>query len=90
MSRGFVSYCINASYPKADCEALGKDVGASLQGNLGKRPAAVCSRLGLCSATLACNASALNSTDNSAVTGQLDMCTKTGLIGGPVVRIDGE
>lgn len=91
VSRGFVAHCTNMSYPTDACTALGVDVGGSLNGNLAKRPAAVCSRLGLCSATVGCNATAPSIVNPSVFSkGPLDVCTASGLLGGPLVRVDGE
>ena len=86
VSRDFYTYCINnASYPDAACTGLKADVASSLEGNLAKRPAAVCLRMGVCSATAKCNATALDS-----VTAPLDACSANGLVGGGAVRVDGE
>jgi hypothetical protein len=86
VARAFAAFCVNASRPLAACASVASDVAASMAGNLAKRPAAVCARLGACG--LGLNCSAVTAAD-AGVSGPLDACSATGLADGPAVRADG-
>ncbi len=90
VANGFASYCTSSTrllpdYITPVCSAASYDVSMSLAGNLAKRPAAICARLGACKPTTNCTAPALGG--SSAVA--LDACTANGLVGGAAVRADG-
>ena len=86
---GFLPYCIKAAYPVTLCTSASSEVAASLNGNLAKRPAAICSMMGACTPALNCSVPA-GSTSGSNGTGALDMCSSTGAAGGAAVRLDGK
>ncbi len=73
-----------ASYTAKQCEALSRAVGNSPGGNLGRRPGAVCRRLGSCAADAPCSVTVQSSVTRKTVTKPVDTCTVDGVEGGLV------
>lgn len=79
----FQAACISSGRDEGACTLLAKDVASSIDGNLGKRPAALCYRLAECDPALQCNGSYTSA--GTTTSGALDLCTATGLVNGPAV-----
>ena len=79
----FAFHCVNSTFDEGLCTGLSKQVALSMDYNLARRPAAVCSRLGVCDPTLSCTSAA-----GTPIV--LDMCSVNGLAGGAAVRPNGE
>lgn len=70
----------------ASCLAVEREIAASKDGNLGRRPAALCFRLGACEPARGCIGKAVNETNtNETISAMLDPCTANGLVGGATV-----
>jgi hypothetical protein len=79
----FEAACDKSRRPYATCTNVGRLVLASKNGNLARRPAALCMRLGECMPELACTLEATNATNSSLTyTGALDACSVSGVAGG--------
>lgn len=74
--------CSAANFPAADCALLARAVSMTPQGNLGKRPAALCARLRQCDLSSTC---ILPFNSNTTDKRPLDACTANGLVGGASV-----
>ena len=83
----FEAHCDATGRPYARCTLAGRAVLASLNGNLARRPAALCFRLGECSAALDCKAENFNITSGNYTgdTSGLDACSITGVAGDAIV-----
>lgn len=74
------------TYGDAACLRLERKIAASKDGNLGRRPAAICYHLGACEPSRGCIGTAANETNaNITISAPLDVCTGNGLVGGPRV-----
>ncbi|GBF98657.1 hypothetical protein Rsub_11651 [Raphidocelis subcapitata] len=83
----FEAHCDATGRPYARCTLVGRDVLASLDGNLARRPAALCFRLGECDASLDCKGENLNVTTGNLTNevSSLDACSITGVAGDDIV-----
>jgi hypothetical protein len=79
----FLQACTSAGQDPAACTLLANDISQSMDGNLARRPAAMCYRMGACIAERMCNGTISN--NGTLVTVPLDTCSATGLLGGPLV-----
>jgi hypothetical protein len=74
--------CLDGSYGARPCQQLGDAIRASLRGNMGRRPGALCRALGACAAGAPCNATAKSSATGTSITAGIDACTLEGVVGG--------
>lgn len=89
VANAFEAACRTSGRDTPDCISVTRQISASKDGNLGRRPAALCFRLGECLPSLACVGSAKNASNvNQTLTGELDACTASGIKGGAAVGAD--
>lgn len=84
VASAFKQHCIQQLYDTELCEAVAQDIRNSVNGNLGKRAGALCSRLQRCShnGLNTCQLSVRMAGQLTIRKGMLDQCTVEGILGG--------
>jgi hypothetical protein len=82
ITEAVLATCNEAAYDASKCQQAAAAVAASMQGNIGRRPAAVCRRLGACAPGAPCNVTVVSSVTRQVVTAMVDECTIDGVVNG--------
>jgi hypothetical protein len=83
IASGVAAWCAGSGRSNTVCKALQAAVAASYRGNLGRRAAAICSRLSDCSAdVLAAGSSCTVTVGAASSAAAVDTCTVEGTAGG--------
>ncbi|KAF6254424.1 hypothetical protein COO60DRAFT_1642347 [Scenedesmus sp. NREL 46B-D3] len=84
VAAAFRTFCVSQGRSLEDCSGFAMDIEASHQGNLGKRPALICQKMGQCTADLSTTDCTLipadNATNATPVTAaHLTLCSSNGV-----------
>lgn len=80
IAAAFTPFCTSLGYTQLECGAVASLIQNSLNGNLGKRPAAICTRLNECPTSDVRNCTITAGSDPTEL--PLDQCTLEGVEGG--------